>query len=301
MDLYLITGFLGAGKTTFLKNFVKLFKDKRIYLIVNEYGKEGVDGVLLREMNAHLSEINNGSIFCACRLDKFEEELVNVTNASPDVVIVEASGLSDPTNIRKVLDNPNYHSINYKGCVCLVDAARFKKVSTTARVVPKQISVSTLALINKTDLASEEQIESVKNELLLLNPALRIETTTFAEINLEWLNSLKPNVDMEYALNTKDITLQKATVTISSEMKISELEYFLKLIAEDTYRIKGFAKLEDKLLLIDCVGNYVKCSEHTGSIENINKIVVLAGPEVSLRKLLKKACEMYGGLILATE
>ena len=45
-ELYLITGFLGAGKTTFLKNFIRLFEGKRMHIIVNEYGKEGIDGQL---------------------------------------------------------------------------------------------------------------------------------------------------------------------------------------------------------------------------------------------------------------
>lgn len=66
--LYLITGFLGAGKTTFLKNFINELSDYRLHLIINEFGKEGVDGELLRELGTALDEINNGSIFCSCRL-----------------------------------------------------------------------------------------------------------------------------------------------------------------------------------------------------------------------------------------
>ncbi|MEG1549226.1 MAG: GTP-binding protein, partial [Ruthenibacterium sp.] len=69
MELYCITGFLGAGKTTFLKNFIRLFEHRKIFLLINEFGKVGVDASLLRAMHATLAEINNGSIFCACRLD----------------------------------------------------------------------------------------------------------------------------------------------------------------------------------------------------------------------------------------
>ena len=73
--LYLITGFLGAGKTTFLKQFMKQFSSERMHIIVNEFGKEGIDGELLSELGIALDEINNGSIFCSCRLDKFENVL----------------------------------------------------------------------------------------------------------------------------------------------------------------------------------------------------------------------------------
>ncbi len=75
--LYLITGFLGTGKTTFLKKFIWQFDRQKTHIIVNEYGKEGVDGQLLKELGTTLDEINNGSIFCSCRLDKFEEILEN--------------------------------------------------------------------------------------------------------------------------------------------------------------------------------------------------------------------------------
>ena len=64
--LYLITGFLGAGKTTFLKQFMKQFSSERMHIIVNEFGKEGIDGELLSELGIALDEINNGSIFCSC-------------------------------------------------------------------------------------------------------------------------------------------------------------------------------------------------------------------------------------------
>ena len=52
MELYLITGFLGAGKTTFLKNFARQFAGRRLRLIINEFGRAGVDGTLLRELDA---------------------------------------------------------------------------------------------------------------------------------------------------------------------------------------------------------------------------------------------------------
>ena len=102
--LYLITGFLGAGKTTFLKQFMKQFSSERMHIIVNEFGKEGIDGELLSELGIALDEINNGSIFCSCRLDKFENVLQQVLQEKPDVIIVEASGLSDPTNVKKILN-----------------------------------------------------------------------------------------------------------------------------------------------------------------------------------------------------
>lgn len=136
--LYLITGFLGAGKTTFLKQFMKQFSSERMHIIVNEFGKEGIDGELLSELGIALDEINNGSIFCSCRLDKFKNVLQQVLQEKPDVIIVEASGLSDPTNVKKILNQrEKFPGLEYMGCVCLLDARQFPKVYETAVVVKK--------------------------------------------------------------------------------------------------------------------------------------------------------------------
>ena len=87
-----------------------------MHIIVNEFGKEGIDGELLSELGIALDEINNGSIFCSCRLDKFENVLQQVLQEKPDVIIVEASGLSDPTNVKKILNQrEKFPGLEYNG------------------------------------------------------------------------------------------------------------------------------------------------------------------------------------------
>ena len=288
MEFYLITGFLGAGKTTFLKKFIHLFKDKRIHLVINEFGKEGVDGLLVKELNAVMSEINNGSIFCACRLDKFEDELNKIKLSKPEVVIVEASGLSDPTNIRKVLDNPAYaNEFDYKGSVCLVDALRFLKVCDTARVVPKQLKVSGLALINKTDLVEEEAINEVIKKVKVINPTIVTRNTQFGDIKKEWLDELDNEIDVEECANHLDITLQKGTLVLNDNITEDKLKDILKIVSEDTYRIKGFVNIDSNIKLVNCVGNYTRIENYNGDIDRINHLVVLAGEGMSLRKTFK--------------
>ncbi|MFI3207513.1 MAG: GTP-binding protein [Eubacteriales bacterium] len=297
MDFYLITGFLGAGKTTFLKNFMQLFSNQKVFLLVNEFGKEGIDGDLVKELDAHLAEVSNGSIFCACKINKFEEELDRLTTLNPDVVIVEASGLSDPTNIRKILDKPEYQNICYKGSVCLVDGARFHKVVSTARVVPKQIRISSLMLLNKCDLIDEETMQSVEEQILELNPVATIKPTTYGKIEEEWLAYLKSDMEIEEDLITRDITLQKATIVLQEDADYESVKGLLNLIAEGTYRIKGFVKIKDEIYLSNCVGGYVTLDVYTGEYSSLQKLVALAGAGMSLRKILKEAKGIYSGII----
>ncbi len=300
MDLYLITGFLGAGKTTFLKNFVNVFSDKKMALIINEFGKEGVDGILLSELEITMAQINNGSIFCSCRLDKFEEELGKITALSPEVIIIEASGLSDPTNIKKILlSNKNYSDINYKGSICLVDLVNFKKVINTAVVCRKQLSVSDLAVLNKSDLVDASGINEVKSAILDQHPNMHFHATSFGEIDedlLQLIKSLSANAEVEAAHSGADITLKKYLVTINEKFSAYSLQKFLEMVILETYRIKGFVKLNDgEYYLVDCVQNIasVKKLDKKPQTDTVQKIVFLAGKGMKTNTALKNAREWY--------
>ena len=299
MDLYLITGFLGAGKTTFLRNFIRLYSQKRVYLIINEFGKAGIDGTLLQELDAVMAEINNGSIFCSCRLDQFEAVLHQAAEASPDVVLVEASGLSDPTNIRKILGNPDFSEISYRGSVCLVDACRFCRVVETARMCRKQVAVSSLALVNKVDIASEQQKEETKQLLLEINPAIALRETTFGAVLPEWLELIQPQPPLDEALTAQDITLQKACVVFHPETTLTQLKGFLTLVGEETYRMKGFIQTTEGLYLADCVSSALHLSRYEEAVpeEEVGKLVLLAGKGMQLRKSIKQAKAWYGDVI----
>ncbi len=289
MEFYLVTGFLGAGKTTFLKNFIKLFAGKRVYLIINEFGAAGVDGTLLREMDATLAEINNGSIFCACRLDKFEDTLNEAIAAAPDVIITEASGLSDPTNVQRVL--AQYPAIQYQGSVCLVDSVRLERVFSTAVVCPRQLTVASLILLNKTDLATEEQLAKTQALVQEANPAATILPTTFGQIQPDWLAHLAPVLDLAEAALQRDITLQKECLLVSPNMPKESLAKCLAQLSESTWRMKGVLTLAEGDFFVDCTGAMVSITPWAKQTDN--QLVLLAGRGMSLRKAIKLATTWY--------
>lgn len=294
--LYLITGFLGAGKTTFLKNFIRHFSEHRLHIIVNEFGKEGIDGQLLKEVGTALDEINNGSIFCSCRLDKFEEVLQHALAAKPDVIIIEASGLSNPTNIRKILAQPDkFPNVDYMGSICLIDAKQFPKVYDTATVVKKQISISDIILINKTDLADETALASIRGILLAHRPDIPIFHTVYGTIQPEWLEEIKKPVLLEEKpeMQRKDITLRSYLITVKSNFTCYNFQKFVEMFLDDTYRVKGFVELESKNYLIDCVGNMFKAVPYTGAVRGLNELVVLSGNGLPTARSIKEAIKWY--------
>lgn len=301
--LFLITGFLGAGKTTFLKKFISLFSDYKQHIIVNEFGKEGIDGQLLQEIGTALDEINNGSIFCSCRLDKFEEVLNKALSTNPDIIIVEASGLSNPTNIRKILAQPDkFTEVEYMGSICLIDARQFPKVYQTATVVKKQIAISDILIMNKTDLVDEKALESISQILSSHRPDIPIIKTTFGEIKAiqghspkEWFLSLERPllIPEKPELQRKDITLRSYLIIVKSNFTYYNFQKFIEMFLEDTYRVKGFVEIEAVTYLVDCVGNLFKATPYEGDIRSLNELVVLSCGGLPTQKSIKEALKWY--------
>lgn len=295
--LYLITGFLGSGKTTLLKQLVRCFPGERLALIVNEFGKEGVDGALLCDLGATMSEIDDGSIFCACRAEQFRTALLGVLAEEPDVVLVEASGLSDPTDVGRLMSSAPFSAVEYAGALCLVDGARFHKVYETARVCKKQLAVADAIVINKLDLASPEQIDSIRREARALRPGIPVFETTFGKVDPTWLQQIRAPEEEggTPVFRDKDITLQKLTLVLSPACKRFALEHFIALFAEDTYRVKGFAALEEGNFQVDCVGPIVRVAPWAGEPAHPNRLTVLFGNGLPARKSIQNALGRYPG------
>jgi G3E family GTPase len=296
IKLYLITGFLGAGKTTFLKNFIRQHAQYRFKVIVNEFGKEGIDGALIKESGAQVEEISNGSIFCSCRLDQFENALSQAVNDNPDIILVETSGLSDPSSMETILEQTKrFESITYMGCVCLVDAVNIKKVLSTVRVTKKQLAAADLVLINKSDIASEEALLEAESLIRQNQPSAQIHRTTYGRIEMAWLENIREKAQDNRgpAYHLKDVSLQKMLVVIKDTMTYKQLNNFIGMFIEDTFRIKGFVCLEGKLSLVDCVGAHMSISPYQGKADHCNRIVALAGAGMPMEKSIRQAAQWY--------
>ncbi|MEG1887162.1 MAG: GTP-binding protein [Oscillospiraceae bacterium] len=294
--LCLITGFLGAGKTTFLKNLINQTKSNKLYVIVNEFGSVGIDGKILKELSVTVDEISNGSIFCSCKIDKFEDVLLKAIASEPDLILIETSGLSDPTNIKKILlSRAEFKKIEYLGGICLVDAVYFSKVRTTARVVSKQVSATDLALINKSDLASSEDISAIKKSILEINPDMKIITTSFGKISNDFLSELHTAAAGGICGSARDIALQSYTVKINPHMKLAEFKSFIAMFIEDSYRIKGFIRLYEGCFLVNCTGGIVEITEAENT-DDENCLVALAGQNMPLQKSILRGCEWFHNL-----
>ena len=185
--VYLITGFLGSGKTTFLRRLINSFpENRRLMILMNEFGEIGIDGALVQDREVEILEISKGSIFCVCVKTDFIKGLYRIANEiKPDVILIEASGVANPKQLKQDLVLPIFHDRFYLAeQFCIVDAANFESAYETYASVEKQIEAATVFIVNKTDLASSRQIQKTKNLILGHQKAAVFFETTYAAVPL---------------------------------------------------------------------------------------------------------------------
>lgn len=255
IGLYLFTGFLGAGKTTMLNHFLKAHASSKIGVVVNEFGKENIDAELIRQdADITINEINNGSIFCCCKTADFREALTRLSSLDLDTVIVEATGLADPSNLKDIFADVSRDTggaYTYKGGYCLVDAAHFLRMYEAIPVMERQVACSNCVIINKCDLADAETRQRIKETLSALNPDALVLESSYGRIQLP---------DIQYDLktpapsqNTPGSRPRTDFITLDHGLSRQEADELIQSAAKQAYRAKGFVTIDGQRHYIDIV------------------------------------------------
>ena len=284
--LYVLTGFLGAGKTSLLLHLLDSTTDAKIGVIQNEFGKISIDGILSHRDGIEMTEISRGSIFCSCLKLNFVQALAEMGKKDLDYVIVESSGLADPSNIEEILKAVRllagdlYH---FDGAICLVDGVNFLDQLSDIETVNRQLAHCHMAVINKMDLIDEEQLQRVTAAVRKVNPRCRIETCENGHIPMNFLQEDLTQLqwaDCEDSLNTVDNKPKTISMECAGVVNRDDLTAFLKLVLADTYRIKGFFHLEDGWYQVDVVEKLIHFKPCEA--EDFSQLVFLSkvGPQV---------------------
>lgn len=262
-NLYLLTGFLGAGKTTFLANILNDLSAKKVAVIMNEFGKVGIDGTIIEREGMELVELNRGSIFCSCMQLSFVSALIEMADREMDYVFVESSGLADPSNIGEFLEAVKISKgdvYNYRGAICIVDGVNFLDQVEDIETVERQLKFSHLVIISKVDLIDENTLQNIKEKIREINKAADIVESIDGKIDYKFLEKdlLESQwVETEDTTNTPENKPKTLTLNFKEPLEKKKLTEFLDIIKKDSYRIKGFFKLEDGWNQVDVVNKTV--------------------------------------------
>ena len=197
----IISGFLGAGKTTFIKKLLKeAIAGEKVVLIENEFGEIGIDGGFLKDSGIEIREMNSGCICCSLVGD-FGRSLNEVlTKYTPDRVIIEPSGVGKLSDVMKaVCDVSGEIDVVLNGSVTVVDAQKCKMyMKNFGEFFNNQIESAGTIVLSRTDVADADKVAQCVEMIREKNPKAAIVTTPIDKLTGEQLLEIieKPTDDM---------------------------------------------------------------------------------------------------------
>ena len=169
----IISGFLGAGKTTFIKKMIdEAFKGEQIVLIENEFGEVGIDGGFLKDAGIQITEMNSGCICCSLVGDFGKNLNEVITKYHPDRILIEPSGVGKLSDVMKsVIDIEKEQPVKLNALVTVVNALKAsKQMKAFGEFFNNQIEYATTVILSRSQNATPEQLEFCVKQIQALNP-----------------------------------------------------------------------------------------------------------------------------------
>jgi G3E family GTPase len=266
-DVILIAGFLGAGKTTLLRRILRWPGDlSRTAVLVNEFGRIGIDGELLQGLSTPVYELTNGCICCTMAGDmvKTVEEILQKFN--PRHLFIEATGVADPLEIMLFLHGPVIEPrIKVPKVVTVLDGDLWEGREYFGPLFYNQIKGADLLLFNKVDLLPAENVPRYLEEVKELNPYCTVVPTEQCLIEPQVLWQPLPTIVRKREVSLVPLKgeqhgnaeeLGYLAFSFEEERPFREecFRKFMKSMPAGLYRIKGYVLLGGHRFFINHVG-----------------------------------------------
>jgi G3E family GTPase len=184
----IISGFLGAGKTTFIKKMIdEAFAGEKLVLIENEFGEVGIDGGFLKDSGIQISEMNSGCICCSLVGDFGKNLNEVITRYNPDRILIEPSGVGKLSDVMKsVIDIEKEQDVKLNALVTVVNAMKAsKQMKAFGEFFNNQIEHATTVILSRSQNATPEQLEFCVKKIQELNPKAAVITTDWSALSGE--------------------------------------------------------------------------------------------------------------------
>lgn len=289
IPLTLVTGFLGSGKTTLLQQLARRHAERRIVWVVNEFSARDVDSTRLRGLSANVVSVTGGSIFCRCKATEYLDLLRSLpTRFQPEAVVIEASGIADPTVARKLLSECKLdHHYFMAEVIAVVDPGSFLKLLHTLPNIRTQVESATRVLINKIDLYAPAQIEAAEMAVRAIHASVPITRTQHCAMECDLFTvgvsgplagELAPCVDPRYV---------QFAVPMPADVDVEHLREVVAPVADDVYRIKGHVRAAGTCLEVDYSLAGWRFTETCDNVQPELVVIVRGDRSESMGQLLK--------------
>ena len=184
INVYIVSGFLGAGKTTFIQKLLSEKSFEKVMLLENEFGEVGVDSAFF-DSGLKIKEINNGCICCSLQGD-FEDALEEIEEMGVTDLIIEPSGVGKLSEIINVIrEDDDYRIVSH---ICIVDVKTCRKYHLNFReYFDDQVKAANAVILSHVDVCTEEQLQKASDLIREINPDADITDVVVSEMPIEEL------------------------------------------------------------------------------------------------------------------
>lgn len=262
----ILTGYLGAGKTTLLNRILTEKHNQKIAVIVNEYGEVGIDNQLVVDSEEEILEMNNGCICCTVRGDliRILRTLVfsmDQGKVAFDRVLIETTGLADPAPVAQTffMDELLSEIFEVDSIVTVVDSKHITRHLDDQDEAQEQIAFADVIILNKTDLVSNDDLESLEQRLVNINPAAKRLHARDCKINLKdilGINTFDVNRKLEidphfledHHHHHHDDKVSSIAFREEKPLDLAKVDHWMSYLVrekgEDLLRYKGILSIE---------------------------------------------------------
>lgn len=257
IDVWILGGYLGAGKTTALNEMLcgGPIAQANPALIINEFGKIGVDGALVERRELARFEINKGSLFCICTKTDFLKALSDIAGSGKhNAVLIEATGIAEPVDIENFLtEGPHAGKFRLRGNLCIVDAAHFTQVAAYLKPAVSQVCWADGMIINKCDLVDAQQLKMLRAILETMNPNVPVMETAFGKVHPAFLDKIIHRSHRENLVACAPE--QIFAVSFSTNQTVSAEKFFsvLENMKSSILRLKGNVGFDSGPVFVEVV------------------------------------------------
>ncbi|WP_110513383.1 CobW family GTP-binding protein [Herpetosiphon llansteffanensis] len=289
IPMTILTGFLGAGKTSVLNRLLTAQHGLKIAVLVNDFGAINIDAQLVVGVEANeIVNLANGCICCTIREDLLTTTLELLKRADrPDYIIVEASGVSDPVSVALTFRLPALRSlISLDAIVAVVDAERIQEQRQQIVQVGDQIAAADIVVVNKIDLIDPSQQQRVIKWIQAIVPRARILTAEYGVVPIDLLLGIgQYRIDLladrhEFAHYHHDQDWQTWHYQTDQPLTMSNLQQAFQQLPSSIFRAKGIvylAEAPERQAIVQLAGKRasLQLSEPWGATPPHSKIVVI--------------------------
>lgn len=286
-----VSGFLGAGKTTLLNRIAQQPQHGRMAVIVNDFGELNIDAAIIAEVTDAVFSLQNGCICCTVQEDLLAQ-LVSLSQLRPrlDRIVIECSGVSDPQRIVQTLGYPQLKAhLHLDTVITLVDASGYGALEGEfARLSRAQVACADLVLLNKADLVSAAELQSLR---ATIGARTRMISTVQAQIpDALLLGERTPRNGFTPVPTPHHELFESWTWQATQALPAKALRDWLGQLPKDLFRLKGLVHLQgnEQPFWLQHVGNRSQFSLASGEHAQYSaQLVFIARRDSGLRETLE--------------